>query len=79
MLNIKITSDMLATLLGGEFTYEGCQALVNYLEDAQDYDKSFVPTIGDIAISFSEVENDDDVEEDSIIAKLGNGHVIVTN
>lgn len=75
-INIKVTSSMLCDLCGGRFTYEACEAICNYLEDC-DCDEPMM--IGDICISFSEIPADwtDEYDEDTLVATLDNGNVLV--
>lgn len=77
MMTIKITSSMLCDLCGGHFTYDACEALCNYFEDFELCD---APTIGDICISFSEIPADwtDEYDEDTLIATLDNGNVLIS-
>lgn len=76
-MKITITPEMLCELCGGKFTHEVCEALCNWFEETADRD--FAPHIGDICVSYSEI-NADDIEEDDeerIIAHLDNGNVIL--
>lgn len=77
-MKITITAIMLCDLLGGKFTLEACEALCDWFEDVAD--NSFAPAIGDIACSFSEMPADwaDEEDEENIIARLGNGNVLIS-
>ena len=76
-MKITITAIMLCDLLGGKFTLEACEALCDWFEDVAD--NSFAPAIGDIACSYSEIcaEDADEEDEESIIARLDNGNVLI--
>ena len=76
-MKITITAIMLCDLLGGKFTLEACEALCDWFEDVATND--FAPAIGDIACSFSEMPADwvEDEDEENIIARLGNGNVLI--
>ena len=76
-MKITITAHMLCDLCGGKFTLEACEALCSWFEEIGDRD--FAPAIGDICVSYSEldaswVEEDD---EERIIARLNNGNVLI--
>lgn len=76
-MKITITAMMLCDLLGGKFTLEACEALCDWFDQTAGND--FAPYIGDIACSYSEIE-ERWVEEDDearIIARLGNGNVLI--
>lgn len=77
MLTISITASMLCDLLQGQMTYTACEALVSYLEEADVFDSDNAPTIGDIAISFSELAKEDVEEGDYVIAELDNGNALI--
>lgn len=77
MLNISITAAMLCDLLDGHMTYTACEALADYLSELQEYQRDFIPTIGDIAISYSEVPADNVEEGDIVLCELDNGNVII--
>jgi hypothetical protein len=76
-MKITITAIMLCDLLGGKFTLEACEALCDWFEDVAD--NSFAPAIGDIACSYSEIPADymDEEDEESVIARLDNGNVLI--
>ena len=77
-MKITITAHMLCDLCGGKFTLEACEALCDWFEGIATND--FAPAIGDICVSYTEV-NADDIEEDGeecIIARLDNGNVVLT-
>lgn len=76
-MKITITPMMLCDLCGGKFTLEACEALCDWFEQTASHD--FAPAIGDICVSYSEldaswVEEDD---EEKIIARLNNGNVLI--
>lgn len=77
-MKITITAIMLCDLLGGKFTLEACEALCDWFEETAD--RSFAPSIGDIACSYSEIsaEDVDEDDEKNIIAKLDNGNVLIS-
>lgn len=77
MLNISITASMLCDLLNGHMTYTACEALADYLSELQESCHDFVPTIGDIAISFCETSADEVEEGDNVLIELDNGNVII--
>lgn len=76
-MKITITAIMLCDLLGGKFTLKACEALCDWFEDVAD--NSFAPAIGDIACSYSEIPADymDEEDEESVIARLDNGNVLI--
>lgn len=76
-MKITITSMMLCELCGGKFTLEACEALCDWFEGVGDRD--FAPAIGDICVSYSEVDVDaiDEDDEERIIAYLDNGNVLL--
>lgn len=76
-MKITVTPTMLCGLCGGKFTLEACEALCDWFE--QTAARDFAPAIGDICVSYSEldaswVEEDD---EEKIIAHLNNGNVLI--
>lgn len=77
MLNISITASMLCDLLGGHMTYTACEALADYLGELQEYQRDFLPTIGDIAISYGEIPAKNIEEGDIVLCELDNGNVII--
>lgn len=76
-MKITITAMMLCDLLGGKFTLEACEALCDWFDMTADND--FAPTVGDIACSYSEIEESWLAEDDEerIIARLDNGNVLI--
>lgn len=76
-MKITITAMMLCDLCGGKFTLEACEALCDWFEDYADRD--FAPAIGDICVSYSEVNAEDLDEEDEgkVIAHLKNGNALL--
>lgn len=77
-MKITITAIMLCDLLGGKFTLEACEALCDWFEEVATND--FAPAIGDIACSYSEMPADwaDEEDEENVIARLGNGNVLIS-
>ena len=75
-INLTVTSTTLCDLLEGKFTYEGCEALCQYLDDCGVTEPM---RLGDIAISFSEVPASwaNEYNEEDIIAHLENGNILV--
>lgn len=76
-MKITITAHMLCELCGGKFTLEACEALCDWF--AEMCDDSFAPAIGDICVSYSEIEADaiDEDDEEKIIVHLNNGNVLL--
>ena len=76
-MKITITAHMLCDLCGGKFTLEACEALCDWFEDIADCD--FAPAIGDICVSYTEIDADsiDEDDEESVIAHLENGNVLL--
>lgn len=76
-MKITITAHILCELCGGKFTLEACEALCDWFEEVTDRD--FAPAIGDICVSYSEVNANaiDEDDEDKIIAHLDNGNVLL--
>ena len=75
-MKITITAHMLCDLCGGKFTLEACEAICELYElwgDDED-----VPYIGDIAISFAELEESDldEDDEDRVVKQLTKGRVL---
>jgi hypothetical protein len=77
-MKITITAHMLCDLCGGKFTLEACEALCDWFDDVCD-DDSFAPAIGDICVSYVEIDADsiDEDDEEHIIARLDNGNVLL--
>lgn len=77
-MKITITAHMLCDLCGGKFTLEACEALCDWFEDVC-CDDSFAPAIGDICVSYVEIDADsiDEDDEEYIIAHLDNGNVLL--
>ena len=76
-MKITITPEMLCELCGGKFTHEACEALCNRFDETADRD--FAPAIGDICVSYSEIDADwlEEDDEERIIARLNNGNVVL--
>ena len=77
-MKIIITPMMLCDLLGGRYSLEACEAICELYElwgDDED-----VPYIGDIAISFAELEESDldEDDEDRVVKQLSKGRVLVS-
>ena len=77
-MKIMITPMMLCTMLGDRYSLEACEAICEYYELWGDDDD--VPHIGDVAISFAEVEEKDLDEDDEIriVKRLSKGRVLVS-
>lgn len=77
-MKIMITPMMLCDLLGGRYSLEACEAICEYYELWEDNEN--VPYIGDIAISFAELdaEDIDEDDEDRIVKHLSKGRVLVS-
>ena len=76
-MKITITAHMLCELCGGKFTLEACEALCNWFEEMWcDFP---APAIGDICVSYSEIDADaiDEDDEEKVIAHLNNGNVLL--
>lgn len=75
-MKITITAHMLCELCGGKFTLEACEALCDWFEQIAD---SSAPAIGDICVSYSEIDADaiDEDDEEKVIAYLDNGNVLL--
>lgn len=76
-MKITITAMMLCDLCGGKFTLEACEALCAWFEENADRD--FAPHIGDICVSYTEVNAEDleEDDEDRVIARLDNGNALL--
>lgn len=75
MITVQLSTMTLCQLLDGKFSMCAVEAIKEWLdENALD----FVPTIGDIYIIFSEVEEGEE-EGDEIVARLPNGKVLICN
>lgn len=78
---IRMTPGAVADLCDGRFTLEGMEAIEQYLDNCGIDEPLY---IGDICISFSEIELDEEEFEEydregRIIACLTNGNYIVAN
>lgn len=76
-MKITITANMLCDLCGGKFTLEACEALCDWFEETAGSD--FAPAIGDICVSYSELDASwmEEDDEEKIIARLENGNVLI--
>ncbi len=76
-MKITITAMMLCDLCGGKFTLEACEALCDWFEETAGRD--FAPAIGDICVSYTEIDADniEEDDEENIIARLHNGNVVL--
>ena len=75
MITVQVSTMVLFQLLDGKFSVCAVEAIKEWLdENALD----FVPTVGDIYIMFSEVEEGEE-EGDEIVARLPNGKVLTLN
>ena len=77
-MKIMITPMMLCDMLGGRYTLEACEAICEYYELWDDGEDT--PYIGDIAISFAELDAEDIDEDDEnrIVKRLSKGRVLVS-
>ena len=75
MITVQVSTMDLFQLLDGKFSVCAVEAIRKWL-DENDID--FVPTVGDIYIMFSEVEEGEE-EGDEIVARLPNGKVLTRN
>lgn len=77
-MKIMITPMMLCDLLGGRYSLEACEAICEYYELWGDDEN--VPYIGDVAISFAELEEKDLDEDDEsrVVQRLSKGRVLVS-
>lgn len=75
-MTISITANTLCDLCKGHFTYEGAEALCNFCEEMSVNGV----TIGDLIITFAEVPADweQEIDEESIIARLQNGNILIS-
>ena len=75
-MKITITAGMLCTLTNGHFTLEACEAICSYFDECGS---ECAPYIGDIICSFGELPAEDveEYDEESVIATLDNGNVVV--
>lgn len=76
-MKITITAMMLCDLCGGKFTLEACEALCDWFDEIADRD--FAPTVGDICVSYSELDASwvEEGDEERIVARLNNGNVLI--
>lgn len=76
-MKITITAMMLCDLCGGKFTLEACEALCDWFDEIADRD--FAPTVGDICISYNELDASwvEEGDEERIVARLNNGNVLI--
>ena len=75
MITVQVSTMVLFQLLDGKFSVCAVEAIKEWLdENALD----FVPTVGDIYIMFSEVEEGEE-ESDTVVARLPNGKVLTRN
>lgn len=66
---IYCDASLLCDLMGGDFSYEACEVIVEMLED--------LPVcIGDIKIAFAEISCED-LTDESVIVELDNGNVLI--
>lgn len=76
-MKIEITAMTLASLLKDHFSYEACEEIVNYYEELDEtWERYKAPTLGDLCIHFAEL-NEEDIDDDDVVAKLSNGKVLV--
>ena len=75
MITVQVSTMALFQLLDGKFSICAVEAIKEWLdENALD----FVPTVGDIYVMFSEIEEGEE-EDDAIVTRLPNGKVLTLN
>lgn len=76
-MKITITPEMLCELCSPTFTLEACEALCEWFEETAGAD--FAPHIGDICISYAELEAEDldEDDEEKVVARLENDNVLI--
>ena len=75
MITVQVSTMALFQLLDGKFSVCAVEAIKEWLDEIA---LDFVPTVGDIYIMFSEVEEGEE-EGDEIVARLPNGKVLTYN
>lgn len=76
-MKIEITAMTLASLLKDHFSYEACEAIVNYYDELDEiWERYKAPTLGDLCIRFAELD-EEDADEDDVVTKLSSGKVLV--
>ena len=75
MITVQVSTMALFQLLDGKFSVCAVEAIKEWLDESA---LDFVPTVGDIYIMFSEVEEGEE-EGDEIVARLPNGKVLTYN
>ena len=76
-MKIEITAMTLASLLKDHFSYEACEEIVSYYETRDEvWGECEAPTLGDLCIYFAELD-EEDADDDDIVANLSNGKVLV--
>lgn len=77
MITVQLSTMTLCQLLDGKFSLCAIDAIAEWLDENGAALES-VPTVGDIYIMFSEVEEGEE-EGDTIVAHLPNGKVLTCN
>lgn len=77
MVTIQLSAMTLCRLLDGKFSLCAVEAIADWF-DENGAALDFVPTVSDIYIMFSEVEEGEE-EGDTIVAHLPNGKVLTCN
>lgn len=77
MVTVQLSTMTLYQLLDGKFSLYAVEAIAEWLNE-NDAALEFVPTVGDIYIMFSEVEEGEE-EDDAVVARLPNGKVLILN
>lgn len=70
MVTVQVSTMTLCQLLDGKFSMCAVEVIAEWLDENKS-SLDFIPTIGDIYIMFSEVE-----EGDKVVAHLPNGKVL---
>lgn len=77
MITVQLSTMTLCRLLDGKFSLCAVEAIAEWL-DENGAAPEFVPTVDDIYIMFSEVEEGEE-EDDRVVAHLPNGKVLTLN
>lgn len=77
MITVQLSAMTLCQLLDGKFSLCAVEAIAEWL-DENGATPEFVPTVDDIYIMFSEVEEGEE-EDDTVVARLPNGKVLTLN
>lgn len=77
MVTVQVSTMTLCQLLDGKFSVCAVEAIAEWLDENKS-SLDFIPSIGDIYIMFSEVEEGEE-KGDEIVARLPNGKVLTCN